>query len=199
MYKKLQNYLVLFFSLFVLSGCGTALVGGAATLGLATVQERSLKDAAMDLEIDIRIQDELFRANTEKIFAAVDVIVIEQRVLLVGSVENTKYKDIVASIAWNTPEVREVLNEITINKNLGLISEAKDARISINLTTLLIGDIDISDINFSHSVSNQIVYIIGIAQNEEELNKVINHARAIQGAKKVISHIILKNDNKRKK
>ena len=199
MYKKLQNYLGLFLTLFVLSGCASALVGGAASLGLATVQERSLKDAAIDLEINLLIQDKMFRADTEEIFSSVDVIVLEQRVLLVGNVENTKYKDKVASIAWNTPKVREVLNEVTINKNLGLVSEAKDARISLHLSGLLIGDIEVSDINFNHSVSGQIVYIIGIAQNEEELNKVINHARTIQGVKKVISHIILKNDNKRKK
>ena len=199
MYKKLQNYIGLFLSLFILSGCAGAIVGGAASLGLATVQERSLKDAAIDLEINLLIQDEMFRSNTEEIFSAVDVIVIEQRVLLVGNVKNTKYKDKVASIAWNTPKVKEVLNEITINKNLNLISEAKDARVSLNLSALLISDIEISDINFNHSISDQIVYIMGIAQNEEELNKVINHARTIQGVKKVISHIILKNDNKRKK
>jgi len=199
MYKKLQNYLGLFLTLFVLSGCASALVGGAASLGLATVQERSLKDAAIDLEINLLIQDKMFRADTEEIFSAVDVLVLEQRVLLVGNVENTKYKDKVASIAWNTPKVKEVLNEITTNKNLNLVSEAKDARVSLNLSVLLIGDTEISDINFHHSVSDQIIYIMGIAQNKEELNKVINHARTIRGVKKVISHIIIKNDNKRKK
>ena len=61
----------------------------------------------------------------------------------------------------------------------------------------LIGDAKISDINFSHSVSKQIIFLIGIAQDNEELDQVIHHARTVKGAKKVISHIILKNDKKR--
>ncbi len=198
MNKNIKNYLVIFTIFLFLSGCASAIVGGAATLGLAGVQERSIKDAAIDLEIELLIQDNMFREDTEKMFSAIDVIVIEQRVLLVGNVVNEKIRDKAAAIAWETNKVKEVLNEVTINKNLNLVSSAKDARISLNLSGLLIGDSNISDINFSHSVSGQTIYIIGIAENDSELNNVLNHARTIQGVKKVVSHIILKNDPIRK-
>ena len=198
MKKNIQNFLAIIFMILFLSGCASAVIGGAATLGLAGVQERSIKDAATDLEIELLIQDNMFREDTEKMFALIDIIVIEQRVLLVGNVENDKIRDKAASIAWETAKVKAVLNEITVNRDLNLVSSAKDARISLNLSGLLIGDSNISDINFSHSVSGQIIYLMGIAKNEEELNNVLNHARTIQGVKKVISHIILKNDPKRK-
>ena len=198
MNKNIKNYLVIVTIFLFLSGCASAIVGGAATLGLAGVQERSIKDAAIDLEIELLIQDGMFREDTEKMFSAIDVIVIEQRVLLVGNVVNEKIRDKAAAIAWETNKVKEVLNEVTINKNLNLVSSAKDARISLNLSGLLIGDSNISDINFSHSVSGQTIYIIGIAENDSELNNVLNHARTIQGVKKVVSHIILKNDPIRK-
>lgn len=198
MNKNIKNYLVIFTIFLFLSGCASAIVGGAATLSLAGVQERSIKDAAIDLEIELLIQDNMFREDTEKMFSAIDVIVIEQRVLLVGNVDNEKIRDKAAAIAWETNKVKEVLNEVTINKNLNLVSSAKDARISLNLSGLLIGDSNISDINFSHSVSGQTIYIIGIAENDSELNNVLNHARTIQGVKKVVSHIILKNDPIRK-
>ena len=198
MNKNIKNYLVIFTIFLFLSGCAGAIVGGAATLGLAGVQERSIKDAAIDLEIELLIQDNMFREDTEKMFSTIDVIVIEQRVLLVGNVVNEKIRDKAATIAWETNKVKEVLNEVTINKNLNLVSSAKDARISLNLSGLLIGDSNISDINFSHSVSGQTIYIIGIAENDSELNNVLNHARTIQGVKKVVSHIILKNDPIRK-
>ena len=198
MNKNIKNYLVIFAVFLFLSGCASAIIGGAATIGLAGVQERSIKDAAIDLEIELLIQDNMFREDTEKMFSTIDVIVIEQRVLLVGNVVNEKIRDKAAAIAWETNKVKEVLNEVTINKNLNLVSSAKDARISLNLSGLLIGDSNISDINFSHSVSGQTIYIIGIAENDSELNNVLNHARTIQGVKKVVSHIILKNDPIRK-
>ena len=180
-----------------ISGCAGLLVGGAATVGVASIQERSLKDAAMDIEISLRIEDQLFRADTNNLFAQIGVTVIEQRVLLVGSVSSEILRDRAAEITWRIPKVKEVLNELTVNPNSSLIDSAKDARISIILTGLLLTDTKILDINFSHSVSDQVVYIVGIAQDKEEVKKVIHHARTIRGVKKVISHILLKSDKRR--
>ena len=180
-----------------ISGCTGLLVGGAATVGVASIQERSLKDAATDVEISWRIEDQLFRADTNNLFAQIGVTVIEQRVLLVGSVSSEILRDRAAEITWRIPKVKEVLNELTVNPNSSLIDSAKDARISIILTGLLLTDAEILDINFSHSVSDQVVYIVGIAQDKEEVKKVIHHARTIRGVKKVINHILLKSDNRR--
>ena len=179
------------------SGCAGLLVGGAATIGVASIQERSLKDAVTDVEIRLSIEDQLFRADTNNLFVQVGVTVIEQRVLLVGSVSSEILRDRAAEITWRIPKVKEVLNELTVNPNSSLIDSAKDARISIILTGLLLTDAKVLDINFSHSVSDQVIYIVGIAQDKEEVKKVIHHARTIKGVKKVISHILLKSDKRR--
>ena len=198
MHKLINKYLALFTIFIFLGGCASAIVGGVATVGLATVQERSVKDAAIDLKLELQIQEALFRSNTEKLFVNVDIHIVEQRVLLVGNVSSQELRDQAAQIVWEiSPKIKDVLNEITVGKNSSLVSEAKDARISLSLSGLLIADKEVSDINFSHSVSKQVIYLIGIASNNEELNKVIHHARTVQGATKVISHIILKNDKRR--
>ena len=118
------------------SGCTGFLVGGVATVGVASIQERSLKDAATDVEIRLRIEDQLFKADTNNLFAQVGVTVIEQRVLLVGSVSSEILRDRAAEITWRIPKVKEVLNELTVNPNSSLIDSAKDARISSILTGL---------------------------------------------------------------
>ena len=195
--KFLQISILAFLLVLGMSGCGGLLIGGAATVGVATVQERSLKDAALDLKIKLFIEDKLFIKNTEELFAKVSVTVIEQRVMLVGAVVSENFRDKAAEIAWKSPNIQEVLNEITIEKDTNLVDSAKDARISITLSGLLLTDSEIADINFTHSVSNQVIYIIGIAQNKNEANKVIYQARTVKGVKKVISHILLKTDQKR--
>ena len=198
MFKCINKYLALFFILAFLGSCASALVGGVATVGLATVQERSLKDAAIDLKLELQIQEALFRSNTEKLFVSVDTHIIEQRVMLIGNVATLDLRDQATKIAWEaSPKIKEVLNEITVGESASLVSEAKDARISLSLSGLLIADTEVTDINFSHSVSKQVIYLIGIASDEIELNKVIHHARTVKGVKKVISHIILKNDKRR--
>ena len=198
MLKCINKYFALFLVFIFLGGCASAIVGGVASVGLATVQERSVKDAAIDLKLELQLQEALFRSNTEKLFVNVDVQIIEQRVLLVGNVSSQELRDQAARIAWEiSPKIKDVLNEITIGKKASLVSEAKDARISLSLSGLLIADTEVSDINFSHSVSKQVIYLIGIAANDKELNKVIHHARTVKGVTKVISHIMLKNDKRR--
>ena len=198
MYRNFNRFFYLFLIIMSISGCASTLVGGAASIGLASVQERSIKDAAIDLKLEVQIQEKLFRTNSGKLFANVDVTILEQRVMLVGNVESQKLRDLASTIAWGiSPKIKDVLNELTIGDNTSLVSEAKDARISLSLSGLLIGDAEISDINFSHSVSKQIIFLIGIAQDTNELDKVIYHARTVKGVKKVISHLILKNDKKR--
>jgi osmotically-inducible protein OsmY len=198
MYRNFNHFFYLFLIIMSISGCASTLVGGAASIGLASVQERSIKDAAIDLKLEIQIQEKLLRTNSDKLFANVGVTILEQRVMLVGNVESQKLRDLASEIAWGiSPKIKDVLNELTIGDNTSLVSEAKDARISLSLSGLLIGDAEISDINFSHSVSKQIIFLIGIAQDTNELDKVIYHARTVKGVKKVISHLILKNDKKR--
>jgi len=198
MYKNFNHYFFLFLIIICLSGCASTIVGGAASVGLASVQERSIKDAAIDLKLEIQIQEKLFRANTDKLFVNVDVVILEQRVMLIGNVESQELRDLASKIAWEvSPKIKNVINEITVGKKSTLVSQAQDARISLSLSGLLIGDAEISDINFSHSVSKQIIFLIGIAQDTNELDKVIYHARTVKGVKKVISHLILKNDKKR--
>jgi len=198
MLKKLYSFICLLFLITCLSGCASTLLGGAAVVGLASVQERSIKDAAIDMKLGLQLQKKLFTLSKEKLFSSVDVIIIEQRVMMIGNVESQELRDLASQAAWEiSPKIKDVLNEITIGEKSTIISEAKDARISLSLSGLLIGDSDISDINFSHSVSEQVIFLIGIAQNDEELNKVINHARTVKGVKKVINHIILKSSKKR--
>ena len=198
MLKKLYSFVCLLFLITCLSGCASTLLGGAAVVGLASVQERSMKDAAIDMKLGLQLQKKLFTLSKDKLFGSVDVIIIEQRVMMIGNVESQKLRDLAAKAAWEiSPKIKDVLNEITIGEKSTIISEAKDARISLSLSGLLIGDSNISDINFNHSVSEQVIFLIGIAQDDEELNKVINHARTVKGVKKVISHIILKSSKKR--
>ena len=152
LYKNLTLFLILVF----LSGCAGAIIGGVATVGVATVQERSVKDAAIDLKLELQIQEALLRSSMEKLFISVDIHIVEQRVLLIGNVGSQELRDKAAKIVWETsPKVKEVLNEITIGNKPSLVSEATDARISLSLSGLLISDTEVSDINFSHSVCHE--------------------------------------------
>ena len=63
----------------------------------------------------------------------------------------------------------------------------------------IITDKEISSINYNFESVNGNLYIIGIAKNKKELKKVVKHANGIKGVLKVVSHVIMKSDPRRKK
>ena len=134
----------------------------------------------------------MFSNNYDKLFSKVRVIVYESRVLLVGTVVEENIKEKAEQLSWNTKDVKEVANYITIGKN-DLIDYVKDTRISLELRAKLLTDKEVSEVNFSVTTENRTLYLVGIAQNDKELNKVLEHASNIAGVKKIVNLIKLKD------
>ena len=189
--KIIQFSLAIFFSWF-LASCSQVIIGGATSSSMIIVQERSSKQAAIDILIKAKIEEAMFSNNYDKLFSKVRVIVYEGRVLLVGTVAEEKMKEKANQLSWNTKDVKEVANYITIGKN-DIIDYVKDTRISLELRAKMLTDKEISEVNFSVTTENRILYIVGLAQEQKELNKIIEHASNIAGVKKIINLVKLKD------
>ena len=190
--NKIAFFFIVVFSSWLFASCSQVVVGGAASTGMIIVQERSSKQAAIDILIKAKIEEAMFSNDYEKLFSKVRVIVYQSRVLLVGTVVEKSMKEKANQISWNTKNVKEVANYITIGKN-DLIDYVKDTRISLELRAKMLTDKEVSEVNFSVTTENRILYLVGIAQNNKELNKVIKHASNIAGVKKIVNLIELKD------
>ncbi len=191
--NKITSFFIVVFALWLLaSSCSQVIVGGATSTSMIIVQERSSKQAAIDILIKAKIEEAMFSNDYDKLFSKVRVIVYEGRVLLVGTVVEESIKKTANQISWNTKNVNEVANYITIGKN-DLIDYVKDTRISLELRAKMLTDKKVSEVNFSVTTENRILYLVGIAQNNKELNKVIEHASNIAGVKKIVNLIKLKD------
>ena len=185
------------FAGLALSGCAGALVGGVATTGVVIAQERSVGSAIDDLTARVDLNRRLFEAG-EELYAGVGIDIVEGRVLLTGIVPSAEHRVDAAKLAWLAPGVKEVLNELEVAAKPDFIDFVKDKRIGGQLRIELLRDLGIVDINYSVITVNAIIYLHGIAQNQTELDKVVGHASNIGGVKKVVSHVILKNDPRRR-
>tara|TARA_Y100000588_G_C13951600_1_gene794628 strand:+ start:112 stop:762 length:651 start_codon:yes stop_codon:yes gene_type:complete len=182
-------------STLIISGCAFV-VGGAATGGGLALQERSVGDAVDDFTIRAELNQLFFEENID-LLQSVSFTVIEGRVLLKGSVLTQEDRILALQIAWQAGGVREVINEIQITDQGGVVNYARDTWISTQLKTELLFDSDVYAINYNIETLNGIIYIVGIARTTSELDKVIGHARRINNVKKVVSHVILKDDPRR--
>ena len=180
-----------------LGGCTSMVIGAGTTIGLAAAQERSVVKAVGDAAILAEINHYLLQ-RSEILFAKVGVEVMEGRVLLTGNVKKPEDRVEVARMAWQARGVREVLNELAINDQSTLRDYAKDVWITTQLKIKLLGNTDILAVNYSVDTLNGVVYLLGIAQSQEELDRATGHARNISGVAKVVSYVVLKDDPKRK-
>ena len=198
--KKINFIIKILITIFISAmciSCTQVLVGGAASGGMILVQERTPEQAAKDIVTKTRIEESFFSTNYDDIFSKIKVIVFEGRVLLVGTVKNESSKNTAVSIVRKIDEVKEVADYIVVGKE-SVIDYLKDARISLEFRAKLLTDKNISEVNYSSTTENRILYIIGVSQNQEELDIVLSHASNVSGVKKIINLVMDKNSPDRK-
>lgn len=174
-----------------LSACVAAGVGAGAAVGVAAVQERGITGAAEDVRIRTEINAAWLSAN-ENLLYEIELQVQESRVLLTGSVEDPELIVEAVRLCWQVDGVKEVINEIEISDKSGFTNYARDGLISGELRSTLLLDKEISSINYSIETVNQVIYLMGVAQDQAELDRVVDHARNIEYVRRVVPYVRVK-------
>jgi len=185
-------------AVMTLAACSPAgmAVGAGATAGVAAAEERGLKGAGNDALIRVEINEAWITEDFDT-FNRLNLQIYEGRVLISGRVPNQANADRAVELAWKAEDVREVINEIEIAEGGGLDDFANDALINARLDSELLFDSEISSINYSTRSVAGTVYLLGVAQDREELDRVFRVTRSIPNVKRVVSHVILKDDPRR--
>lgn len=174
----------------VIGGCSPLIVGDSI------VQERSVRAAVDDLSIRAELNKIFFEDNIE-LLSNVSFSVIESRVLLKGAVEKHEHRIRALELAWQAAGVKEVINEIQVSDQDNIVDYVRDTWISTQLKTEILFDTNILSINYNIETINGAIYIVGIARNQSELDRVVDHARRIENVKKVVNHVVMRNDPRR--
>ena len=159
-------------------------------------QERPFSKAVDDFNTRTELNARLLAEDPE-MFTNVSTSVIEGRVHLSGNVLNDEQRRKATELAWSTPNVTEVVNDIEVTDRTGLVDMARDRWISTKVRARILSDTSIHDVNYTIDTQNRVVFILGIAQNRSELDRVIAHARTVDGVERVVNYAVLKNDPRR--
>jgi osmotically-inducible protein OsmY len=170
-------------------GIGTAAVAASTT-------EKGLSTSVSDSVIQAKLSDS-FIQTSQSLFLNVETSVNNGSVLLTGKLKTQDEKITATRLSWEIKGVREVINEIQLSGTSSLKSSAKDLAASAQLRAALIRDPEISSLNFSIDVVNGIVYLSGVAETEQERERVVAHAQELRFAKQVVSYIILAYDRRK--
>ncbi len=176
-----------------ISGCALMVAGGAVAGVSAARQERTIGNAVDDMRIKSAIVSQL-ESQSANSFLNVSVTVIEGRVLLTGRVEKPETRLDATRAAWNVDGVKKVDNDIEVTDDTGWFDRPNDILIRTTLAGQLLTDPDIKDVNYTIDCVNGVVYLMGVGQDKEEVDRVVAHARAVSGVHKVENYVVLKND-----
>jgi len=177
-------------SLMLLNACtplGMA-TGAAAGVGTAASKEGGLRGAITDGGIKAAINEAWFKYNIET-FSKLSTTVNQGRVLLTGVVQDPEDRVEAVRLVWQVEGVKQVMNEIRVADSEGLPGFVRDNWITTRLRTALTFDGGVQSLNYSIDTVQGVVYLMGVAMNQNELNKVLQTARTIPNVKQVVNYV----------
>ncbi len=185
---------------FALAACTAPamIVGAGATGAVAASEERGLEAAITDSRISTEI-NYYWLEHDRELLASLSTAVYEGRVMLTGVAVSEAKRDDAVRLAWKPDGVTEVINEIIVDAKGAFGTFARDTWISAKLRSKLLFDGEIVGINYSIDTVRGTVYLLGVAQNREEMERVLNHARNLSYVLRVVNHAILRTDPRRPK
>ena len=185
-------------AMMVLSACspvGVA-IGAGASVGVAAAEERGVSGAASDTGVRLEI-NKLWWDEDFELYRRVGMQIYEGRVLVSGVVPSNDMRDRAIQLAWQPDSVRSVINEVEVGDDKGIDQVARDNWTNAQVRTRLLLDREVDAINYRTRTVNGTVYVLGIAQDTEELALVMNITSRTQGVEKVVSHVLVKSDPRR--
>jgi len=162
--------------------------GVAATAGAASSKEGGISGAITDASIKGAINEAWFQYDLD-MFSKLSTRVDQGRVLLTGVVQNPEHRVEAVRLVWQVKGVKQVINEIQVADSEGLPGYVRDTWITTRLRTEMTFAKEVQSLNYSLDTVQGVVYLMGVAMGQNELNRVMEIARTIPNVKKVVSYV----------
>jgi osmotically-inducible protein OsmY len=175
-----------------LSGCVWLAAAGTVAGVQSLRQERSLGDALDDRAIKTELDTEL--RKTPGLRFGIATTVVEGRVLLAGRVDKPELRLDATRVAWGVEGVVKVDNDLEVAETAGWLDRPQDFIMRQALVAKLLADKSIKDVNYTTDVVHGIVYLMGVGQDQAEVDRVVAHANSLNNVKRVENYVVLKDD-----
>ncbi len=164
------------------SGCAMT------TAGIKKGDERNFVRSMNDVSAGRAIKARMKRAHDYDL-GGIDVEVMEGVVLLSGNVPSKKDALEAVRIAWSAQRIDQVGNEIKIKDKQGFVRNTKDGFLEKSVRTRMTADKLVKARNYSVETHDGIVYLMGVARTQLELERAASIAATTKGTKEVISYV----------
>lgn len=179
---KMKSVVLLLLSA-ILTGCVGAVVVGAAG-SMMVYDRRSITMIERDARI-FYITNTKIKNNRDFRDSHISVTSYNQVLLLTGQVTSVSLKTDAEQIARQTPNVRRIYNELTVQEPISLKQRSRDTLLLSQLRSEMIAEKELESGSIRIIVENGDVYLMGIATHEQA-NIAVTVARHTRGVNKVV-------------
>ena len=167
----------------------TALSGCTLTsAGVKKGDERNFVRSLNDVSAGRVIKARMDRAENVNL-KGVDVEVREGIVVLTGNVPTQDDRVEAERIAWSSPDIDQIGNEIFVKDKQSATRNFKDGLLEKSVRARLTADKYVKSRNLNVETHDGIVYLLGVARNEAELERAAQIASETKGTAEVISYV----------
>jgi osmotically-inducible protein OsmY len=168
------------------SGCMTAALGTAASVGVYAMQDRTIGEGIDDATASNEVKMRLIAADGAA-FAEVDVEVAEGTLLLSGAAPTAEHRQAAETIARSVGTIHNVYNEIFVGQRSTLVRSAQDELITAQIRARLTASPSVRAINVNIETFHGNVYLMGTARSDHELQRAAEIASIVPGVQRVVS------------
>jgi osmotically-inducible protein OsmY len=169
------------------TGCAPALFGGAAVGASVIHDRRSSATVLEDQNIELAAYGKISDVEALSGHSRVSVTSYNRVVLLTGQADTAEVKSRVADLVAKLPEVRRVVDEVTVGPRASLQSETQDAYVTSRVKIALF-DIELPGFDPTRVkvvTEEGVVFLMGLL-TEQEAAAVVEKVRYVDGVKRVV-------------
>jgi len=168
------------------SGCMTAAIGTAASVGVYAMQDRTIGEGIDDAAASNQVKMRLLAADSAA-FAEVDVEVANGNLLLSGAAPTAEHRQAAETIARSVATIEHVYNEIFVGPRSSFVRNAQDELITAQIRARLTASPAVRAINVNIETFHGNVYLMGTARSDHELRRAAEIASVVPGVRRVVS------------
>ncbi len=170
---------------FMLSGCTTLIVAGAATGAVANQDRRTFPTQLEDSNIEIKVNSALFKNDEIWKDTNIDVISYNTTVLLVGQAPTATLKSKAEALVKKVQKVGKIFNQIRIAAPISFIAKRNDEYLTSKVKSAMLFTKKFPSGKIKVITENSEVFLLGIV-TESEAEKAVDISRNVGGVSKVI-------------
>ena len=193
-------YLVI---LLTLGSCVETVVFSSVMGAKISIREKTFNDTQKDWVIASKLKTMYFANGLNNFSNSADITVNEGRVLLTGVIREPQKAKLAQELAWKVTDVKEVIDEFQIIdtplRPRNFSSAIIDGLITLELKSRMLIKEDLKSINYKITTVNRVVYLLGVVEDDNEMQTVLDFVAKTKGVEKVVNHLLLMNDVKRRK